>query len=95
MYRIREDHSRQYLAALSFSFCIHVPIPFFFRDIISTFRAFYFVLYGDGATGSCRVEYPIFLTYRLSANATRVRGAWKIDKNLTGGAHWACCNGFM
>jgi hypothetical protein len=21
--------------------------------------------------------------------------AWKIDKDLTGGAHWACCNGFM
>ena len=84
----------QYLAALSFLSALMFLISLLFQGIVSTFRTFYFVLYGGGATGFCSVEYPMSLMYRLSTNATRVRGVWKIDKDLTGGAYRACCNEF-
>jgi hypothetical protein len=93
MYRIREEHSRS-IWQRSLFFLPLCSDRVAFQDIVSTFRAFYFVLYGGGATGFCSVEYPMSLMYRLSANATRVRGVWKIDKDLTGGAYRACCNEF-
>jgi len=74
MYRIREDHSRQYLAALSFRSAFMFRSRCFVQDIISTFRAFYFVLYGEEATGSCSVEYPMFLMYRLSTKRDSGQG---------------------
>jgi hypothetical protein len=95
MYRIREEHSRQYLAALSFLSALMFPISLLFQGIVSTFRTFYFVLYGGGATGFCSVEYPTSLMYRLGTKCdSGQRGPGKLIKISLAGHIGACCNGF-
>jgi hypothetical protein len=92
MYRIREEPWQAVFGSALFFVLHSCSYRVAFQDIISTFRAFYFVLYGGGATGSCSVEYQCTASAQTRLES---EGPGKLIKISLAGAHWACFNGFM